>query len=481
MAAFTALGVGSGQDLNTMVTQLVALERAPLKQLQTQAGTLQTQISAFGKVSSLFSALQDASNALTNPTLWNRSTASSSDASKVSASGGAGAAAGNYAVTVQALAGNQTVASQTALSAATAPVGSGTLTIDIGSWNSGQTAFTPGSGNTPLNISVTGSDTLQSLRDKINAAGAGVSASLVSDASGVRLSVRSTSSGADNGFRISADDGSGNAADPAGLGRFAFDPASGSGGLQLKQAASNARATVNGIAVESAVNDISGVVEGLTLTLQQETATPVSISVSADTASVTSAIKGFASAYSALASYLIAQTRYDAASKTGGPLQGDAAVNSLQQRMRSVLGAVSGASSAFPRLSDIGLEVQRDGTLLVNDNKVSSAVANLPELKKAFAANDTGGTGASDGFARRYANLAMQALGVDGAVTAHAAGLQKLVNKNSDDQAKLNDRVDAFQTRLVAQYTALDGNLAKLNALSSYVTQQVANWNKSTA
>jgi flagellar hook-associated protein 2 len=480
MAAFTALGVGSGQDLNTMVTQLVALERAPLTQMQKQASTLQTQVSAFGKVSSLFSALQDASNALTDPTLWNRSSASSSDATKVAASGGSGAAAGNYSVTVQALAGNQTVASQTALSAATAPVGGGTLTIDIGSWNSGQTAFTAGSGNTPLSISVSDSDTLQTLRDKINAAGAGVSASLVSDASGVRLSLRSNSSGADNGFRITADDGSGNAADPAGLGRFAFDPASGSGGMQLKQAASNARATVNGIAVESAGNDISGVVEGLTLTLQQETSTPVNVSVSADTASVTNAVKSFASAYSALASYLMAQTKYDATSKTGGPLQGDAAVNSLQQRMRSVLGAVSGASGAFPRLSDIGLQVQRNGTLLVSDSKLSAAVSNLPELKKAFAANDTSGNG-NDGFARRYANLAMQALGVDGAVTAHSAGLQKLITKNSDDQAKLNDRVDAFQTRLVAQYTALDGNLAKLNALSSYVTQQVANWNKSTA
>jgi flagellar hook-associated protein 2 len=479
MAAFTALGVGSGQDLNTMVTQLVALERAPLTQLQAQASTLRTQVSAFGRVSSLFSALQDASNALTDPSLWSKSSASTSDDTKVGASGGSGAAAGNYAVTVQALASNQTVASQTALSSASAAVGSGNLTLQLGKWDSTQSTFTPGSASA-VSISVTSDDTLQTLRDKINAAGAGVTASLVTDASGVRLSVRSNSSGADNGFRLSADDGSGNAADPTGLGRFAYDPASGNGGLQFKQAGANAQATVNGIAIESASNDISGVVDGLTLNLRQVTSTPVNVAVTSDTASVGTAIKGFASAYNALASYLLTQTKYDDTTKTGGPLQGDSAVNSIQQRMRSLLGAVSGASSAFPRLSDVGLQVQRNGTLLVSDTKLNSALANLPELKKAFSASDTTG-GGNDGFARRYATLAMQVTGVDGAVTVHADGLQKLVTKNSDDQDALNTRVDAFQTRLVAQYTALDGNLAKLNALSSYVTQQVANWNKSKA
>lgn len=476
MSTFTSLGIGSGQDLNSLVTQLVALERKPLDLMQTQAKTLQTQVSSFGRISSLFSALQDASNALTDNGLWARSSAVSADDATVGASGVANAATGNYAVTVQALAASQTVASQTALASAGSSVGSGTLTLQLGRWDSGQTAFSARAGSRAVNIDVTADDSLQTLRDKINAAGAGVTASLVTDASGVRLSVRSSDSGAENGFRLGA------AGADADLRRFAFDPAASSGGMQLKLPAANARATVNGIAVESATNQISGAVDGLTLTLKQETDTPVNIAVTADTASVTTQIKTFAAAYSALASYLSAQTKYDATSKTGGPLQGDSAVNAIQSRLRSALGAVSGASSAFPRLSDIGLQAQRDGTLTVSDTRLASAMGNLAELKKAFVNSDAtaGATGANDGFARRYGALALQALAVDGTVTTHAAGLQKRVAKNSADQDKLNDRVDSFQARLVKQYTALDGNLAQLSALSSYVTQQVANWNKST-
>jgi len=145
-----------------------------------------------------------------------------------------------------------------------------------------------------------------------------------------------------------------------------------------------------------------------------------------------------------------------------------------------MVGSSSGASSTLARLSDIGLEVQRDGTLKVNDTKLSAAASNMTELKKAFANSDVANS-ANDGFARRYSNLAAQALGVDGTISARTSGLRDLIARNSTDQSKLNDRVDAFQTRLVAQYTALDSNVAKLNSLSAYVTQQITNWNKTSA
>jgi flagellar hook-associated protein 2 len=166
--------------------------------------------------------------------------------------------------------------------------------------------------------------------------------------------------------------------------------------------------------------------------------------------------------------------------KNGGVLQGDSAATNLQARLRTMVGLTSGASSAYSRMSDVGLEVQRDGTLKVNESKLTAAAGNLPELKKAFANNDPANS-ANSGFARRYSELASRALGVDGTITTRTAGLQKLIAKNGDDQTALLARVDTFQARLVAQYTALDSNVAKLNSLSSYVTQQIANWNKSTA
>ena len=478
MATITSLGVGSGLDLNTIVTQLVSLERRPLQQMQSNANALNSKVSLYGKISSLFSSLKDASNKLTDPSLWQSTKVTSSDANTVSVSASAGAATGNYAVAVQALAGNQTLAAGTALSAATDLVGAGTLTLQSGRWNSDQSAFTPRSGSA-LDIEVSAADTLQSLRDKINSAGAGVTASLVTDANGVRLTVRSDASGVANGFRLSVADGDGNSADSAGLSRFAYDPPGGVAGMDLKKAAANAAATVNGIPVESATNEISGAIDGLTLTLRGiTTGTPVNLSATRDRDAVVAGIKTFADAYNSLAGYLGEQTKYDATSKVGGPLQGEAAANSMQSQLRSIINASSGASSVYSRLSDVGLQVQRDGTLKIDDAKLTAASNNPAELKKAFANSDSL-VSSNNGFARRYSTLASQALGVDGTVTARTQGLQKLLTKNGDDQTRLNDRVDQFQRRLVAQYTALDGNLSKLNALSSYVTQQIAQMNRS--
>ncbi len=479
MASFTSLGVGSGLDLNTIVTQLVALERQPLVALQTRASELNSQISLFGRVNSLFSSLQTAANKLTDTTLWQKSTVSSGNSSVVTATGTTGAA-GSYAVTVQKLAGNQTVALDTALPDGEALVGQGTLRLQLGSWNTDQTAFTAKSGSDELSIDVTATDTLATLRDKINAAGGGVTASLVTDTTGVRLALRSESSGMENGFRLSVDDIDGSLIDGVGLSRFAFDPAVTTSGLVLKQSAANARAIVNGITVESASNEISGAMDGVTLTVLQESATATNVTVKRDKDAVVTAVKSFADAYNAVVSYLAEQTKYDAGSKVAGALQGDSTAVGLMSQLRGVLNASSGASASFPRLSDLGLEAQRDGTLVVDSAKLDAATADLDELKKAFGNADSLDA-SNNGFARRYATLATQVLGTDGALSTRTSSLQKLVTKNSDEQDKVNERVDRVQARLVAQYTALDSNVAKLNSLSSYVTQMIAQMNKSTS
>ncbi len=195
---------------------------------------------------------------------------------------------------------------------------------------------------------------------------------------------------------------------------------------------------------------------------------------------VKTAVQAFVTAYNDLAKNIAEQTKYDATTKIGGPLQGDSAVNGLLRQLREVINAPSGASSSFPRLSDIGLSMQRDGTLSVDSAKLDAATLNLPELKKAFANNDTGNA-ANVGFARRYANLATQVLGVDGSLTTRTEGLRERLVRNSSEQEQISARIDRYQQRLVAQYTAMDANLAKLNSLSSYLTQQIAALTKSNS
>jgi len=472
MPAITSLGIGSGADINSIVTQLVALESRPLVQMRNAATTLQTQVSSYGQLSSLFGALQTAANNLTGSSLWNRSTATSSDDTAVAVVGGSTAAAGSYAVSVQKLAANQTVVSTTSYADASALVGSGTLTLELGKWDLPPMNFLPQVGRTPVTVPITAADTLQTLRDKINGLGAGVNASIVTDSNGARLSLRSSDSGAENGFRMSVADDDLDNSDANGLSRFAFNPGGGSTQMEQKLAASNAEATVNGIAVVSARNELSGVVDGLTLRLRKENFGSASVAVTSDRDAVKTAIQSFADAYNALSKAITDQTKYDPGTKVGGPLQGDSAATGLQRQLRTLLNVASGASATFSRLSDVGLQVQRDGTLKVDSGKLDSATANLTELKKAFANSDTGNS-ANDGFARRYATLATQVLGSDGSLTTRTEGLRDRITKNGEDQAALSDRVERFRTRLVAQYTVLDGNLSRLNALSSYVTQQM--------
>lgn len=138
------------------------------------------------------------------------------------------------------------------------------------------------------------------------------------------------------------------------------------------------------------------------------------------------------------------------------------------------------ASGVFPRLSDVGLEIQRDGTLKVDTTKLDTAANNLSELKKAFGNSDPGNV-SNQGFARRYADLATQVLGVDGSLTTRTEGLRQRLTRNSTDQERLADRVDRYQQRLVAQYTAMDANLSKLNSLSNYLTQQLASLTSSSS
>ena len=95
MPAITSLGIGSGLDINSMVSQLVALEGRPLEQMKSQASQLQTQVSSFGKLSSRFSSLQSAASKLTSSSLWAQSVAASSDSTSISIVGGSTAAGGN--------------------------------------------------------------------------------------------------------------------------------------------------------------------------------------------------------------------------------------------------------------------------------------------------------------------------------------------------------------------------------------------------
>jgi flagellar hook-associated protein 2 len=489
--SISSAGIGSGLDVKSIISSLMAVESQPLTLLQDKATTVTTEISAVGQIQSLTSTMADKARALSSSSLWTQTTSSSADPTVVTADTSTGtAAAGDYSVSVQQLAQGQTVTSSVA---AGTGLTAGTLTIQLGTYSSDgavppTTSFANAAGSSPVNITIGAGDTsLGAIRDKINAANAGVSASIITDANGSRLSLRSTTTGAVNGFKITATETADDGNPATGLSALAFDGSTGATASQLtlNQTALNAKATVNGIAIESATNKLSNISDGLSLTLLKKSDTPVDVNVSTDTASMQKAITDFVSAYSALQSYISLQTKYDASTavaagtaRQDGPLEGDPSIIGFQNQLRAVVNTTSTTSSMFSRLSDIGIAVQKDGTLSVaSSTKLTNALANPAELQKLFA---TQGTSNEDtGIAVRFATMADRATSVDGALFSRSDGLKGELSRNQKQQDDMQVHLDATQARLTAQYQALDTTMSKMSALSSYVTQQVALMQKS--
>jgi flagellar hook-associated protein 2 len=457
--AISSPGIGSGLDVNSIVSKLMSIERQPITDLQTKSAKLDAQISEYGKLKSAISTFRDAALKLTNSDTLGMTVGNSSDSASVGVTVKSGATVGSYSLQVTALAKAQSLATGVFASAAATP-GAGTLHIELGAWGAGQTSFTPKNGATAVDIAVNATDTLTQVRDKINAANAGVTALIFTDASGSRLLMRSTATGVANAFEVS------------GIPALSYPPAGGAGMTQT-EAAADAAATLNGLPITSPSNTLANVVDGVTLTLAKVTTGPVDIGVTQDNASLKAAVQSFADAYNALNTLIAGEVKYDPTSKTGGPLQGDSTAVGLQRQLRSLMGSSSGASSVFTRLSDVGLEMQKDGTVSVNATKLDSALTNLPELKKLLA-NTALLVPGNNGIARQFSAMGDSLLSIDGAITTRTDGLSKRKDLNQAQQDALDQRATQTEARLHAQYTALDVTIGQMSSLSQYVTQQMA-------
>jgi flagellar hook-associated protein 2 len=451
MATISSAGIGSGLDVNAIITQLMAIERQPLQALQKEETALEAKLSTFGKLQGLVATMRDKAASLSSQTLWSQTAGSSGNAAAVAVTTANGAVAGNYAVEVQQLASGQTVSSRSfAASDAAAQFGPGTLTIELGRWTGTPVSgFTPKTGAAAVTITLDAADdTLAEVRDKINAAGAGVVATIVNDANGARLAIRSRDSGADNGFRISASESVDDGVASDGLSALAYDALAASP-MTLNRAATNALATVDGIPVESASNTLANVSDGVTLKLLQVTAAPVDVSVVPDLPAVKTAIDDFVKAFNELASFIRDQTKYDEAAKKGGAMQGDSLVLGLQRQLRGVINQAFTASPAFDRLADVGIVMKTDGTLEVKSGTLDNALADLDQFKALFAAD--GAANADSGFMRRFKELGDALLGTGGAFDTRTDSLRQRIDRLDTRQEQMEARLAETEKRLVAQ------------------------------
>jgi flagellar hook-associated protein 2 len=394
-AAVSSPGIGSGLNVNSIVSQLMSVEQQPLTALQTAQTGYQADLSAWGTVQSAISSLQTAAQALDDPNQLQSLSASVGDTSQMSASVNSQAVAGSYSIAVNTLAQSQQLISS-GFANTTSIVGTGTLTFNFGTYNSTANTFTPNATAAAPSVTIDSSDdTLQGVANAVNAAGIGVTATIVNDgsSSGNHLVFTSTATGTSNSMQITVADSDGNNTDSSGLSQLAYDPtaAVGSGqNLSQTQAAQDATLSIDGIAVTKPSNTITDAIQGVTLNLTKAApSTPTTLTVASDSSGITTALNNFVSAYNSLNTTMAGLTAYDASTNTAGLLLGDPTAGALEDRIQSVL-AQALPSGTLTTLEQVGLGVNSDGSLSLDTSTLNAAVAANPNaIVPLFAAVGT--------------------------------------------------------------------------------------------
>lgn len=474
--AISSVGIGSGLDVESIVTQMVDLERRSIKTLEAKAEFIEAKISVQGQISSLVSGLHDSLFDLTLDSTWKSAKASTSGSS-VSASMTGTAAVGSYNMNVTQLAQSQTSVSSKI--GGDVKLGAGTLTFTVGHLS--PQAKTP--------IVLDGTESLEQVAKKINDAAVGVSASVIKDANGnQQLVLTAKDTGVEGEFSLSIA-----ATDPAsqlGLWQSGSQATPGDAteaiygeGFFRAQAGQNAKMTLNGVELESSTNTFASALTGVSLSVNSVGGSL--LNVTQDTATIKEKIQKFVDAYNSLNELLTASTKYTEDTKSAGVFQGDSSIVSMQNAFRMMTQTVvSNATGAFNRLADIGIEIANptsakvSGALVLNTSKLDKALTDLDSMKSLFTAKaDSSGQGA--GIAVTFRKFTSGLMDLEGALKTKDSSLEKELKRNGDEQEKVENRASALEARLRAQYTALDVKMASLNSLSSYVEQMVTSWNKS--
>jgi len=430
-----AMGASTpGIDVNEAVSAAVTAAEAPEKNWETQQSTLESQASALQQLQTYAENLDSdmqSLNSLNGP--LSASDVTSSNSSVVTGSAASGAATGQNVVVVNNLATTDTWSS-TAVANSTTDLPSGeSFTI------------TTGSGSDTITVGSNGVNTLSDLANAINSADLGVTANVITDASGSRLSIESNSSGSAANFTVTSSDST----------QFGITEAVGG---------DNASLTVNGISISSASNTVTGAVPGLTLNLLSASpGTQVTLSVSPDTSQASSAINQFVSDYNTLLSAVSSQFTYTSGSGQGA-LAEDPVVRNLQT---SLLQAVdynytpASGTTTVSNLASLGITVQSDGTLSVNNTQLQNSLQNNFSNVQSFFQGS-----ALNGFANSLdQQLTSFTSPADGAFTVDLQSINTDYSGLETDITNFQTNViDPLQTQLQSEYSKAEIALQQLPA-----------------
>ncbi|MGQ7243838.1 flagellar filament capping protein FliD [Salinicola sp. V024] len=434
MATISSLGIGSGLDLSGLLDDLEDAEKQKLTPIVAQQQSYKTKLSAFGSLESSLTALRDAATKLSDPETFTAVT-SSMTGDAVTATTTGDAVAGRYQVSVSSLAQAQSLASAAQGADKTEALGkSGTLGISVGE-------------NASIDIAIASDDSLEDIRDSINKADTGATASIVFNGSDYQLTLTSEETGTQSAINVT-DGGS----------LFGFSET---------VPAQDAELEVNGISITSQSNTVKGALEGVTFDLTSTTSGAETLKVSKDTESMTKAVKAFVTAYNSFQSTSDALTSYDSESDSAGALLGNSTMRTIESRLRSVLGYSDG-DGTFSMLSDLGIERQLDGTLEVDDDKLSEAISSDSDAVSQFFAGVDGKGGLSASIDDTMGTI----LDDGGLLQIATDGIDSTLDRLGDRYTRMQESIDSTVERYRTQFASLDSLVSQMNSTSSYLTQQ---------
>jgi flagellar hook-associated protein 2 len=442
-------GLGSGMDVSGIVDALVNAEGIQKIQLQNRLSLTSAASTSISDISSLLAKLKTASDALSTPErAQGYSVTSSSNA--ISASLTTTSSAARYSVNVEALSQEFRSYSNTfgSLSAAVGASDGSTMSISLG----------PAGAATTTDISLNATDTLSTVVDKINSANIGVTASTLFDGSTYRLQLRSKESGAANEVHVSGFD--------MGLELNPADP------LEQGQQAQNAHITVDGIDIYSSSNVVSGAIPGVTLTLSTETTSPVDVNIKSDSTALGTKIQTFIDAYNSVVKKIHTVAGYGSTDASVEMLAGNSTLRSLTSRMSSTLrSVVDSGNASYTTLGSIGIATSQDGTLTLDNTKLSKAVSASPDAVARLFAGSTSTDGVMDlmsSLATTFNN------GKDGLLTNQLNTIKSNITRLNARIDREDDRLTMYRERLEKQFNNMDNLISASNATLTYLQQYMS-------
>lgn len=435
----TFAGIGSGMDVEGLISGLVQASRSGVSALQSRKAASKSAVTTLSDVASLLSTLKTAAQAL-DTVSEARTLKASTTGSGVVASASGAALPGSYAVAVTSLAHEQRSYSSSFASAGDALGQSGTLELTVGTGD-------------PLSVSVEAGDSLEAIAAKINDLGGRVSASVLNEGSGYRLQVRGLDTGAANSISFSETG--------VALGFDAPD--------SVRQAATDAVVEVDGFTITRSTNQIAGAIPGVTLAVTAETTAPVTLTVETDTAALRTKLQSLADAYNAVVKRSHEVAGHGTQKATNPMLAGDSALRGVTSSLsRTVLETRTDAGT-YQTLGSIGMKLERDGTMSIDSAKLDAALAADPGSVEELLGGDDSFSGAADALR----DLALSLTEPDsGAVALRKATFEAREKALADRIANEEERLVAYEELLRKQFMAMDQSVAASNSTLQYLLTQ---------